>query len=75
MEEGLNILFIDPDTEVRKFALVMLFTKHPELVTQYKNSEITDVVSHASTKTLDANLVKKLTLLLREHIMPAPSSH
>jgi len=59
MEEGLNTLFIDPDTEVIKFALVMLFTKHPELVTQYKNSEITDVVSHASTKPLDANLVKK----------------
>ena len=59
MEKGLNILLIDPNTEVRKFALVMLFTKHPELVTQYKNSEITDVVSHASTKTLDANLLKK----------------
>jgi hypothetical protein len=50
---------VDPDTEVRKFALAALFTKHPELVTRYKNSEITDIVSHASTKTLDANLAKK----------------
>ena len=43
----------------RKFALVPLFKKHPELVTQHKNSEIADIVSHASTKTLDANIVNK----------------
>ncbi len=40
--------------------MAALFIKHPELVNKYKNSEITDIVSHASTKTLDANLVKKV---------------
>ena len=55
----MNGVFVDPDTEVRKFALVALFTKHPELKKKYKNAEITDIVSHACTKTLDANMVKK----------------
>ncbi len=39
--------------------MVSLFIKHPELVTNHKNSEITEIVSIASTKNLVANLVKK----------------
>jgi|DEB19_MinimDraft_2_1074335.scaffolds.fasta_scaffold159169_1 hypothetical protein len=65
IEDGFNVLFLDSDTEMRKFALAALFMKHLELVSQYKNSEITDIVSHASTKTLDANLVKKAYISIK----------
>lgn len=67
-EDGLDVLFIDPDTVIRKFGLVALFTKHPQLVTEYRNEEITDIVSHVGTKTLDANLVKKTYLTVKTTI-------
>ena len=45
----------DRDTTV--FALVTLFTKHPELVIKYKANVLSDLISHASTETIVANLI------------------
>jgi hypothetical protein len=52
-----HLLLQDHDTTV--YALITLFTKHPELVTAQKSPVLADLITHASTVTVHSSMKKK----------------
>ena len=58
-EDGLKEHFFQDDHDTTVYALMTLFLKHPELVTGNKSDVLSDLITHASSVTVGAHIIKK----------------